>query len=391
MTANDTKILQQNVTVRRRRRVPPTVKYKLKPMAEAAKVPWASALRVQYKGLAASSLEGNTALELMQTGLAPTTVQSYDGKLAKFISFCAGAGLAPLPAELYTILRYVGHLAAEGTVHVDSVQPYLSCINTAHVAVGLTPPALGPAVEHTRKGWRQRQLRVGPQASKRLPLPPQVMRKVLHLAAKLVDEGKYRRDAAALGLLRDAVAVIVTYMFLGRSDTGHAAEIFEGVPDIQVHGTDLLFYERKFKGKAAGERKRTLQYPLSGKRMLIRVISAFLDVAPATSGFVWRLPQDGRRWNSTVIDDMLQRLLAVLKVTPPEGYTYSSHSLRSGAASAAFAIGADIIRICYCGGWAQGSQAVFSYVDLSWQSSVDAEFFFGHLRHFLASPLGNHQ
>ena len=125
--------------------------------------------------------------------------------------------------------------------------------------------------------------------------------------------------------------------------------------------------------------------------MLLRVISAFLDVAPATSGFIWRLPHDGKKWNSTVLDDMLQRLLTVLGVTPPEGYSYSSHSLRSGAASAAFAIGADIIRICYCGGWAQGSKAVFAYVDLSWQPTADAEYFFAHLRHFIVQQLGNHQ
>ena len=32
-------------------------------------------------------------------------------------------------------------------VHVDSVQPNLSCINTAHVSVDLDPPASGPGAE----------------------------------------------------------------------------------------------------------------------------------------------------------------------------------------------------------------------------------------------------
>jgi hypothetical protein len=90
----------------------------------------------------------------------------------------------------------------------------------------------------------------------------------------------------------------------------------------------------------------------------------------------------------------LKRLLDALKVTPPEGYTYSSHSLRSGAASAAFAIGVNIIRICYCGGWSQGSKAVYSYVDMSWQRSADAMFFFSHLlvlNVLSEPPLGNHR
>ena len=79
------------------------------------------------------------------------------------------------------------------------------------------------------------------------------------------------------------------------------------------------------------------------------VISVFLSVAPATEGYVWRLPQDGRRWGASVIDDMLQRVMARVNVSAPSGYTYAWHSLRKGAASAAFAVGVDIIRICYCG------------------------------------------
>jgi len=125
----------------------------------------------------------------------------------------------------------------------------------------------------------------------------------------------------------------------------------------------------------------------------------FLNSVPRTNGDLWRLPQDGNTWNATVIDSMLDRLLSILNVSPPEGYTYSSHSLRSGAASAAFAVGVNIIRTkvcinthehkCFCGNWAQGSRAFYHYIDLTWQTSADAEFFFGHLRHDYTQFLGN--
>ena len=143
-----------NPAPRRRLRQSTTVKYELKPMSTATTAPWASALRVKYASLMGSA-ERATAVELMQAGLAPKTAQNYDSKLSKVISFCAGRGLSPMPATTETVLEYIGYLAREGTVHVDSAQPYLSCINTAHVAVGLVPPALGPAVEQARKGWRQ--------------------------------------------------------------------------------------------------------------------------------------------------------------------------------------------------------------------------------------------
>lgn len=353
------------------------------------KVPWAAALAAQHKELADSSRDGAVALELLQTGLSANTVQSYDSKLSRFVKYCAVEGLTPMPATLYTVLRYIGHLASEGTVNVNNLQPYLSCINSAHESVGLTPPAVGPAIERARKGWRQRQAHVGEAGDKRVALPAEIMKGVLDLADAIEQEGRYKYDSAALYDFRDSIAILVTYLFFGRSDTGHAAQVVDGVPDIQVHGTDLVFYERNFKGKAAGDPKRTLTCPLAEKPKLLRVISAFLKAAPATADFVWRLPQDGRRWNAGVIDDMLQRVLTRLKVCAPSGYTYTSHSLRKGAASAAFAVGVDIIRICYCGGWAQGSQVVFTYIDMAFQASTDGEYFFGHLRPAYTPPLGN--
>jgi hypothetical protein len=381
-----------NVTVRRTFRRPPSVKYTLAPLDSATQVPWAAAIRAQYKSLAESSSEGGIAVGLLSTGLARQTVQSYDSKLNKFFSFCAGLGLCAMPAVLYTVLRYIAHLASSGTISVENVQPYLSCINTAHVAVGLNPPALGPAVEQARKGWRQRQISVaGTEKDKRLPLPAHAVRGMVRRASALVAQGTYKHDAAALGELRDVVAPIVTYLYFGRSDTGHAAEVLDDFADLQVHGTDLMFYERRFKGTAAGADKRTRTFPLSTRPEILQIVSAFLAVAPATSGYLWRLPKDARKWNATVIDDMLQRVLLLVGVTPPAGYVYTSHSLRSGAASGAFSIGVDILRICDCGGWAQGSSAVYSYIDLSWAPSPDAIYFFGHLRHN-AGPLivGNH-
>ena len=149
---------------------------------------------------------------------------------------------------------------------------------------------------------------------------------------------------------------------------------------MQLKQKVLYFYERKRKGRAAGERKRTLLVDLAERPELLRVIATFLEVAPCVQGHMWRLSTDSRAWTSTVIDDMLKRLLLELHVSPPDGYTYSSHNLRSGAASAAFSLDVSIVRICFYGGWAQGSQAVFFYIDPSWAPSPAARYFFCHLK-----------
>ena len=313
----------KNVTVRRRRKAAPQTKFKLIPEAEATKVPWAAALQVQYKDLAQESEDGALAVSLLSTGLKNQTIRNYDGKLSKFIKYCTSQTppLAPIPAELNTILRYIAFLARSGTIKVDSVQPYLSCINTAHVSVGLAPPAVGPQIEQARKGWRQRQEWVGDPDDKRVPLKPSTVRRVLQHAVVLARAALFLTDAVVLVDFRDAVAVIVNYLFFGRSDTGFGAEVIDGFSDLQLHGTDLIFYERRRKGKVVGDRKRTMVYPLDDKPELLYVLQQFFAVAPSTSGFLWRLPSDGKKWNATVMDDMLQRLLAKLGEHPPAGYT----------------------------------------------------------------------
>ena len=86
-------------------------------------------------------------MDMMANGLAPKTVGSYGGKLDKFLSFCASRGLTAVPATTDTALLYLAHLASLGTIAADNIQPYMSCINTAHTALGLPPPAFlqGPA------------------------------------------------------------------------------------------------------------------------------------------------------------------------------------------------------------------------------------------------------
>ena len=277
----------KNVTVRRRQRVAPKTKFRLKPESDATKVPWAAALQVQYKDLAHGSEDGALALSLLSTGLKNQTIRSYDGKLTKFIKYCMSQAppLTPVPAELNTILKYIAFLAASGTVKVDNVQPYLSCINTAHVSVGLAPPAVGTQVEQARKGWRQRQEWVGDSDDKRVPLKPSTMRRVLQHAVVLARAGLFFTNSTVLIDFRDAVAVLVNYLFFGRSDTGFGAEVRDGFADLQLHGTDLIFYERKRKGKAVGDKKRTMVYPLADKPELLFVMQQFFAVAPATSGF----------------------------------------------------------------------------------------------------------
>eukprot|EP00873_Tetraselmis_striata_P001074 jgi/Tetstr1/421338/TSEL_012308.t1 len=69
----------------------------------------------------------------------------------------------------------------------------------------------------------------------------------------------------------------------------------------------------------------------------------------------------------------------------PADTSWSSHSLREGAAYAASDIGAPLSHIRYKGGWATNSDVVLDYIDPNVLPSPCAWFFFGHIapfRHF---------
>eukprot|EP00873_Tetraselmis_striata_P029248 jgi/Tetstr1/449512/TSEL_036600.t1 len=85
------------------------------------------------------------------------------------------------------------------------------------------------------------------------------------------------------------------------------------------------------------------------------------------------------------MSDWLSTAVRLVVAALPAGTSWTSHSLRKGAASAANAIGVPLSHIRYQGGWATNSDVVPDYIDPNVLPSPGAGFFFGHiapLRHF---------
>ena len=73
--------------------------------------------------------------------------------------------------------------------------------------------------------------------------------------------------------------------------------------------------------------------------------------------------------------------LRATKQSPPTGFSWTSHSLRKGAASLANAIKVPINDIRYAGGWSTNSTVLESkYIDFAMARSKAAYIFFGHLK-----------
>ncbi|XRB19725.1 hypothetical protein RI054_22g95720 [Pseudoscourfieldia marina] len=91
--------------------------------------------------------------------------------------------------------------------------------------------------------------------------------------------------------------------------------------------------------------------------------------------------------SSSAMTAWLDDMLNVVGIRPPAGVKYLPGSLRSGMASACNALGVNMSRIEYIGGWAPGSTALIQhYIDPTVQADAAAAVFFGHLLPALSHP-----
>lgn len=98
----------------------------------------------------------------------------------------------------------------------------------------------------------------------------------------------------------------------------------------------------------------------------------------AAAASQWRLPGESLRNASALATAWVQDVCERLGAKAPLGGKYTSHSLRKGGASAAYAVGVNLRDLCDLGDWAPGSPVPMKhYIDLSVVACDAARAFFG--------------
>ena len=315
----------------------------------------------------------------MIAGRRTTTWEQYGGKFERFIDYCtnvqASVGLPPLsflPALPSTVLGYLGYLSEEGRVHAASLQPYLSAINAAHADCGLDKPALGHLVGQARKGFGELEGDAHPDRHLRKPVPSQVIWDIM-LAGLAAPEGD-------LLTLRASTCVVLQFMFFNRGDTGHRA-IWS---DICLDQYGLHLRERTKSLPRIEPATLTIPWPAScvetsPHALFQRYRSAMQAYSPTPDSLLWQLPSErGRPLRENQVSIWLADMLTAVHAQPPPGVLWSMHSLRSGGATAALAIGADIATIARWGLW-RSLASVDAYLNPLERMSHASAVFFQHL------------
>ena len=153
--------------------------------------------------------------------------------------------------------------------------------------------------------------------------------------------------------------------------------------DIGRTATELWFRESVRKGKRRAPVRRIIRMPLSGVHPLTLELLDMFDLLQEAEGdparkHYFALPgEDASGWTATRGDAWVQELLNAAGIAAPPSFKYTSHSLRSGAATAMHSIGVHLTKICHYGGWAATSTAVHDYIDVAFPPSAAASRFFG--------------
>ena len=319
--------------------------------------------------------EANEIIETMSRSLADGSRQTYSSTQNQFIKFCMQHSLSAIPATTVTVLRFLNSVHLRGTVQAGSLQPYLSGINKLHVEAGYDPPALGTDIVDFKKGMGRRQTESGDfqdSANRlRVYLPAEVALRVRNRAFEILDQVascKTLRSKKARALLTESRALVYTfftYVLFARSDTG--TKLF--VQDVNMLPEGMHVTLRSLKGKKHTQHIKPLLFPHGAVQGLIPLVTSWLSIQnrlKKTPGEnLWRFPWETRRqWPSALGDDWLQLALGLVgHPAPPEGCTYTSHSIRKGATTSASAIGVVDSVYCYIGDWSVKSSARLDYID----------------------------
>ena len=139
-----------------------------------------------------SSLD-RALLRYSNRGVADSTHRTYRSGLRRYLSFCYAFGVpAPFPVSETLLCYFVTLLAEEGAAP-STIRTYLAAVRHAQIMEGLPElreSSTFPRLRLVQSGIRRIRAETGPHRPRRLPITPQLLR-------RLRPESLRRGDGAA--------------------------------------------------------------------------------------------------------------------------------------------------------------------------------------------------
>lgn len=352
--------------------------------------PWADSVRARLQHLFGDDDVGRGAVDLIVASISGNTANNYQRNVRLFTEFCADFdNISPLEATEDTVVRYTSWLAERGTIKAKSLQQYYSAINKFFELHGLAPIAKdNPHLTAARKGLAIKQFDTKPRDI-RVALPADIAYDFVQRAERMVTDAAAPFTTADTNLFRALTACVVNFLFFNRGITGVSSRVQDLLVDDHV--IVLNVYREKNRIAKQGLDYRVITIPVSEHPRIAALLRFFVTrvqsrpVPGSTSKPIetnfWATTSSEQQaaWTADTMTDWLKLSLAAVSATVPSGYSWTSHSLRSGPASAANAINVTVTHIRHFGGWARNSDVVHDYIDPNVVATPGAWFFFGFI------------
>lgn len=327
------------------------------------------------------------AAALLARGYRPNTQLSYMSKFRAFLKYCAEHGRAPLPADPTTMVGYILYEQQRGALAPPSLSKYLSAVSSVHRIAGYDDPASHFLVKLAVYGFRAWALEEagGELALQRMPLPATFILAVC-------DVGLSTPNAL---LSIQAAGLVLGFLLFNRP--GAAACMRHKDMAFTPHGLELQIVDFKL-ALRTGRERHAFTVPINtapGVRdkpaaLLRRVWDAHAAAGRHPDDMMFadpHLPAPVRKFHlaARVTNVWLRRLMELVPVHVPLGGIYQGHSIRSGAASEAHAIGVPLPMVAEMLGHYSMEVTLRSYVKTRWRPSAAAREVLGrflpnHLR-----------
>ena len=112
-------------------------------------------------------------------GLADSTHKAYGSAQRRYLAFCRMDSEKPVPATESTLCRFVSYLATEKLKH-RTIKSYLSGARYLHISEAENDPFTRPLhrLEYTLRGVKRCEAEAGVNKRVRLPISPEILRKM---------------------------------------------------------------------------------------------------------------------------------------------------------------------------------------------------------------------
>jgi site-specific recombinase XerD len=263
-----------------------------------------------------------SAREYVRQAKASNTRRAYASDWRHFTAWCAGHGLAPLPASPDTVALYLSALAH--AAKTSTIGRRVSSISQAHQMAGYDPPPTRHITVRTVLAGIRRTKGTA-EAGKR-PIVTEDLRRIV---AELGDSGQGIRDRALL--------------LVGFAGAFRRSELVGlDVGDLEFNPEGLVVNLKRSKTDQEGQgRKVGIPYGSNPQTCPIRAVKAWLEVLGVTEGPLFRrIDRHGRVFGERLSDRGVA--LIVKRLAGQAGFdsaVYAGHSLRAGLATAAASAG----------------------------------------------------